>query len=393
MNVNKRIKAVGLWIGALGLALSVCSGCSSDPDTPLGAEFIEGGLIGSEPGEVFQDTVFVSSGDSSFTTSAVLPNSTTLTIGRNGGNKMSVLVRIDFSSAGIDTTRSVERADLRLALSGNSPQDTLGARFYELLSPYTEGESFPVLDTASTPIPDSTLINVERTLQLFPVTYSLPPMLVEEWIKGTTPHNGIAVVLNDTTTTKQLLFGAIEGEETIRPRIRVVFTDGGEPTNYPAIADGTFVEELDPPLELRLSDGLTRRLFVPVNIDSINIITNALLHAAKLVLNIVPSSSVGGDRAVTLYVPNSTVIGDPEILTGMDIAGSIINPESGRLEIPVRATLEDFLSEGGSGHGFVLRFSLEGTEIRRTDFYSSGASLNLRPRLELTYSRAPEFPR
>ena len=89
-----RMFFVGLLLAAL-----LAAACSSDPDSPLGTEFRDGGLIGGEPGEVFQDTINVAGGDTSFVTNGLVLNADSITVGRVGDIETAMVLRFDLSTA------------------------------------------------------------------------------------------------------------------------------------------------------------------------------------------------------------------------------------------------------------------------------------------------------
>jgi hypothetical protein len=70
----KRIYVLLMLSVALGLGAS----CSSDPNTPLGSSLVDDSLIVSRPGEVFRDTIPITSGDKSFVINSFYPKFLTL---------------------------------------------------------------------------------------------------------------------------------------------------------------------------------------------------------------------------------------------------------------------------------------------------------------------------
>jgi hypothetical protein len=265
--------------------------------------------------------------------------------------------------------------------------DTLGALFFDLAEPFTEGDTLTVLELGDT-IPDSTLTNVQRELRFFPRTYSLPPQLVDDWIKGVKPHNGIAVVPHDTSST-QLAFATKEyAESGLRPFLKVVFRTG-EQSTYQILADGTFLQELTPPPDLLLADGVTRRIYVPVDLTIFD--PKTIVNDAKIVFRYRPETITGGDLAVTLYAPDSPDLNDPGVLTGSLVGSKFLDPESDILEFQIRNVLGTFIEEGLEENALILRYSSEGTAIRQAEFYGTSEPDSLRPSYTFTFSTAPEF--
>jgi len=366
------------------LILLLGGGCSSDPDTPLGSEFLNGGGIGSEPVEVVQDTLRVESGDLSFLVGSYLFNSETMLLGRENQAESWPVLKVDFSKAGDDTTLEVREATLRLVMSVTS--ETLSAVFRELASPLVDSDTLSGISLGDT-IPDEENVAV-RTMAYADPTYGLPPALVQEWIRGDRPHNGIAVVLDDPSDTTRLVFQATERGADLRPTLKVIFTNNDEST-YVMSADGTFVKELYSTSNLLLSDGVTRRVFIPVDLSGFD--PNTLVHEAKLVLHIVPDSFLGGDLSVTLYAPESADIDDPDVLEGTLVTSTVMTTKSDAVSFSIRNILAILLSKKKEDNALILRYTNEGTSIRRAEFYGSGAAGGLEPSFTFTYSKAPEF--
>jgi hypothetical protein len=361
-------------------------GCTSDPPSPLGTEFVDDGLIRPDSIQVVQDTVAVSGGDTTFAVSDFLFRSTSMELGRRDAIETWPVFRLDFSTAGADTLRTVRSASLSLTTVGGA--DTLRAVFFGLAERLEESDTLTTIELTD-PIPDSTLTNVDRLMKAFPRTYSLPPGLVQDWIRGDAAHNGMAVVLTDTTSTMRLSFGSKENADSgVQPLLRVFFTTGDESV-YRMSADGTFARDLTVTDHLRLSDGGARRVYVPIDLDLFD--PETLVHEARLILHVVPESFVGEDFLLTLYAPPTSDIGNPEILTGTQVSSVLLGPDSEDLVISIRNILSTLISRGVDDPPLVLRYSVEGTSIRRVEFYSSDAPDSLKPALAFTYSTAPKF--
>ncbi len=379
---------------ALGIVLLyflvfVCGGgCTSDPDTPLGSEFLDDGSIKSQPGEVIQDTVQVESGDTTLLVRRVMFASSSVELGRKDGVESWLVFRIDFSKAGADTLREVKSASITLTQSG--VVDTLGAVFIALGEQLAESDTLKSIILADT-IPDSTLTNVHRLMRYFPRTYSFPPELVQKWIRDSDTHNGFAVVLDDTTTTVRLDFASMEnGSSAQDPVLRVVFKTG-EQSTYRMEVDGTYVQDFVATSNLLITDGVTRRVYVPIDLTVFD--PRTLVHEAKLVFHVASDSLLGEDLSVTLYNPISTDINDPNVLKGTAVVSGVLDADMEVVRFSIRSTLARLISGGDETAALVLRFASEGTAIRRVDFYSSSAPDSLKPALTYTYSTAPTFPK
>ena len=219
--------------------------------------------------------------------------------------------------------------------------------------------------------------------------YRLDPALVQEWIRGTKTHNGIAFVESEGATDKIFNFVTKEGDasETTPPILLVVFVGGGS-TNYQIAADGTFIEDGNTTANLPVADGEVRRIQIPVDLSGFD--TKTLLHDAQLTLRIDTLGTVGQeDLFVTLYRPSGS---DPtSLLTGADIA--TIFASGTVVTFPVRAEVEIFLADSLLNHGFVLKYTLEGATPRRLEFFGSNAPDSLKPSYRLIFSEPAKFPK
>jgi hypothetical protein len=364
------------------------SGCTSDPDTPLGSEFRENGLIKSRPGEVFQDTIAVEAGDTSFVAGSVMFNSNKMEFGRKDDVESWPILRVDFSTAGDDTLLDVESATLSLTVE-DTTSVTLEAVFRELAETLVDSDTLKSITLVDT-IPDEKLA-VDRLMSYSPRTYLLRPKLVQDWIRKERPHNGIVIELTDATTTERLAFAGTERGSGLRPTLKVIFTNGDEST-YLMTVDGSFVRDFVATSNLLLSDGVARRVYIPFGLTVFD--PRTLLHEARLVLHVVPGSFVADDTAavvVALYAPTSLEINDPDVLTGTPVTLALLKPDSDVLNLSVRNILSTLISERKTETALVLRCDAEGASIRRVEFYTSEAADSLRPSLSFTYSTAPTF--
>lgn len=376
-----------LVVAALGGA-TIAGGCSSDPNTPLGESFVADSLIRSRPGEVVEDTITVTSGDTTFAVNSYyasfLTDPNRMVLGRDNDFQTTMVVRVDFSKAGTDTLKTVTTAELTLPVNPDSQMLSLGALFYEMLVPFETGDTLKSLSLKASPIPDGSLINVDRTMSAFPRTYTLPPSLVQTWIENDSTNNGIAIVLNDITTTQAMRFATRTNSDN--PFLRVFFSDATQ-TSYRFLADGTFTQDLSTTSDLRVSDGDTKRVYLPVPLGGLA--TEIILHQAKLVLHIVPPWNAQDD--VELYAPEDSAVGSTGILKGTGVTSKVVGT-SGVVEFSIRNIVASFLADPSKNHGFVVRYLQEGNSIRRIDFYSSAAADSLKPRMLFTYSTPATFP-
>jgi hypothetical protein len=366
------------------LLLAAGGGCSSDPDTPLGSEFIESGIIGSDPGEIFQDTLLVETGDVSFVVGDYIFNSDRLELGRKDDVETWPVLRVDFSAAGADTLLTVREASLRLVMSETS--ETLSAVFRELGTELVDSDTLKGIALGDTILDDEGA--AARTMTFADPTYDLPPALVQDWIRKKRPRNGIAVVLDDPADTTRLAFQSTERGTDLRPTLRVIFTNDKIST-YAMSVDGTFANETYATPNLLLSDGVTRRILFPVDLTAFD--PNTLVHEAKIVLHHVPDTILGTDVSVTLYAPETTDTGDPGVLDGTAVSATVMIEESGVLSFSIRNILSTLIAKGTEENALVLRYSNEGSAVRRAEFYGSAAADSLAPAFTFTYSKSPRF--
>jgi hypothetical protein len=355
--------------------------CGDSDDTPLGSEFV-GDLLGSTPGVVYKDSFNVSN-DTSYTFLSMIDQRDYLEVGTANDYTRASLLTPDFSSAAGET-RTVTQAVLRLTkIELVDYADRITARFYGLGTLYAEGDSVETLDTAYV-VPDTTGA-ADRELQLFPRQYALPPDLVQDWISGNVPNNGIAIVY--TGTSDELAgFWSRTGDE--EPLIEVVY-DGQDQVTYPISDDGIYARPTTTTDNLIISDGFVRRMHFYVDLSQVE--DSAAVHEAEVVFNIVPGSVFGASQSVVLYVPKSPDPNDPGFLEEeRRVTSKTIDSSSGVLVLQLTNILLQVLSGAVAENGFVLRFSSENSEVRQAEFYTS-AHATLPPKVFMTYSTPAEF--
>ncbi len=383
-------------VAALYLILALAAGCTSDPETPLGSDFVDDGLIQSQPGEVFQDTFPVVSGDAVFPVNSLMAYNDRMWLGRRDDFESWMIVRPNFSTAGEDTLLVVDEAWILLTLISaidTSGVPEFGAVFNELEEPYSESDTLFDLPLGD-PIPDDTQVNTDRIMTNIPRSYNLDPQVVQEWIRGDRPNNGFAVVLNDPTVERMIEYGSrlypSPSDDPLqnKPLLQVVFTNGKQST-YQMLADGTFVQDHGTTTNLLLSDGTAQRVFIPVDLSIVD--PETFVHEATLEIFIVPDSRVGTDFSLTLYIPESVDFADPGILSGTLVTAVVVPADFEKLKFSIRNALQLMLSQGRDDAGFVLQFTNEGTAMRRMEFYTSSAADSLKPTYRFTLSAPAEF--
>ncbi|MGD8414891.1 MAG: hypothetical protein PVF33_11705 [Candidatus Latescibacterota bacterium] len=367
------------WAAAAALVAALS--CGDSDDTPLGSQFI-GDLLGSRPGTVFEDTIRMAGGDTSYAFYTLIDKQDYLEVGQDDGYVRTALLRPNVSS-GDHASQVVEQANLRLRMIEDDLYVDLTARFYELGTEYSEGDTIQDLDTTFV-IPD-TLGQLDRRLQLFPPNYPLPPDLVQSWIRGETPANGIAIIYQNTADE---LFGCWSRTGTEPPTLDVTFTDGSDAT-FSVAADGIYTRPTTTTDNLVISDGYVRRIYLPVDIGAIE--DSSAVHEARLVLTYVPGSVFGTSQNVLLYIPVSS---DPDSSGFSEerrlITQATLDESAGTLELKITNALLTLLSGAVENNGFVLRLTSENSEVRQAEFYTS-ADPDRGPRIYITYSTPAEF--
>ena len=359
-------------------ALAVVLACSSDPDGPVGSE---SDLLGSKPGDVFQDTIAVYA-------DTVLPyytliSSGPLQIGQTSTHTYAMIINISFSGAALDAGRVVESASLRLVASDIT--GTVPARFYRLRDAYANGDSVPSLDTLAV-IPDPESGSVERLLQTFPPNYPLPPALVQGWVRGDTTRTAIAILYTDTSD-RTATFNSAESASD-RPYLQVNYADGFQRT-FKASADAIFVRPRASTGNLIVSDGFVHRVWFRARLDELA--EQSAVHTARVRLHLVPGSVVGTNTFVEVYIPESSDPNSSGFTTGQRVTNAGILDGDEVVEFPLTNSI--FLTLQGTlpDNGFAIRMQSENTEVRQVEFYGTSAPDTLRPRVFITSSTPADF--
>jgi len=364
------------------VVFAVLGGCSSDPDTPLGAEFVDT-ILGSEPGVVFQDTIEVLA-DTVLAFDALLAQTDELKVGRSNGYTRSTVVRADFTNTDGDENREVTQASLRMRLKSG---DEIAVRFYLLAEEYSESDSLETLDTLST-IANPVTGNADRILTFLDALQPLPIELVQGWIRGDTANTGIAIVYQDDGNERLAEFDATENGSTDADplTIQVDFSDQTS-SSYKITEDGTFVRPEATTPNLILSDGFVRRIWFRLNLDQVN--DSSSVHSARITFNLVPGTGSGIDF-VQLYIPASDDPSSSAFLSGTDVDGEFFGDATEQIEFPATVAVLGVLSGRLPDNGFVLRLSPENTGVRFVEFFGSGDP-DLAPRMILTSSTPADF--
>ncbi len=284
-----RLRLAAFVTALAGLALISALSCSSDPESSLGSD-IDGNVLGSEPGDVFQDTIGVDA-DTLIYTHKPIVSQTTLEFGRIDGYQRTMIIQIPFTTGLLYTNKTVDHAEIRLFASeidGSFP-----ARFYRLKRTYTEGDTITVADTLAA-IPDPGTGSPERALQLTPATYPIPVSLVNEWLSTPSSRTAIEVVYTDDVNDRVALFNSAQATSD-KPQVIVHFTDGTEKRFY-ATDDATWVQPTSPPSgNFAIGDGYARHGYFRVQLDQLQ--PESAIHSARVRFHIVPRIPAGEEHA------------------------------------------------------------------------------------------------
>ncbi|HEX5132761.1 MAG TPA: hypothetical protein VFX92_09770 [Candidatus Krumholzibacteria bacterium] len=365
------------------LAIALALSCSSDPETPLGSD---SDILGSTPGDVFQDTIAVY-GDTVFAYNSLIAADSSLGFGRALGYERAMIINFSFSGAALDVNKVVDHAELRLVardINGSFP-----ARIYRLRDTYAEAtDSVPSLDTLSVVV-DPTTGSAERALQLFPATYPVPADLVQGWVRGDTTRTAIAIVYTDPVNDRLASFKSRESAKD-RPQLQVFYTDNTRRT-FNANSDGTFIRPTSPPSgNLVVADGYVRRTYFRVRLDELAL--ESAVHTARVRLHIVPGSVNVSSLTAVVYVPASSNPASKDFLSGQLVTNALIVNDDATVDFKLTNSI--FLTLRGllDDNGFVIRMDEENTELRQIEFYGTSAAIDsLRPRVFITSSTPADF--
>ena len=378
-------RVAGFSILAAGAAALAVFSCSSDPASTLGSE---GDLLGSEPGEVVQDTIGVFD-DTTYAMNTPIATDPDLEVGIDSLYEHVIILQpgfADLASQPLDTTRTVREAAIHLTtadVSGSFP-----VRFYGLGNRYTEGDAVGQLDslTDADAIPDPEGANtIERLLESSTGVYPIPALLAQQWIRDADSREALAIIYRDTAERIAL----IPSQETDdQPYLQVLFTDNVQ-RSYDIRDDATLFRPRTTTSNLIVSDGYPRRVFVRVEIDSIA--KDAAVHTARIRFHIVPGTVYGQSPVMLLYIPDSVDPTKAEFKTGQRITEQALLEGASFIDFPLTNALFLILQGTLKNNGFAIRMKDENTAQRQVELYGTEAADSLRPRVYLTTSRPAVF--
>ncbi len=384
------------WIVAVFLAFALS--CSSDPEGPVSAKFVEDGTYGVKGGAIIRAVVPVSGVTVSVPQG--VGTGPLLILGRlRGIEYRAVLLKFNFTLASADVGKTVSSARLHLPMQVSAPEDfKLPATFHELLSTFSDTSrvtAVPPYDPG--PILDS-LGMADDTLSIERTEYDIDTAVVNGWLSGTREHKGIAIVwdraaISDTTISIEMKAREYGSDP---PAVRVTFTDGTAAT-FGAIAD--YSVAVFEKAGLNCIGGLARR--VSLAFDPAGIPERAMVNAAFLVLKVRGDQGFGGtigEQLVIgysavfnyyLYAPDSADTLSAGFRKGTGVDQNALDPTvSKTIKLPLRGYMADLLSNARANTGLVLQSNMESTRIQRVSFASGGADA---PYIEIFYSLPADF--
>ncbi|UCF05077.1 MAG: hypothetical protein JSV33_14330 [bacterium] len=389
---------------AFAVIAALLASCTSDQEGPVAGVFVEEGLIGIE-----RDTLAVSVRTVPVPTG--VGTGKLLQIGEiKGIHFEALLMAFDFTLEGGLGGRTVTAAILDLPVVAATPEDTLikpedfllRVSFHELLAEFEETDSITAVPGVdAVPIPDS-LGETVHGLGITSFEFSLSPAFVQEWLEGTRPHRGIAILLAEEPDPTGLMEMKARELGSDPPVMRVAFDD--------TTAD-TFAVSKDYAVATFSGDGIdcvagvAQRIFF--EFDPGDDLDSVVVHYAALVLTVDGERGLGATRGESspsplpelpsdfpyyLYTPNSADPEDPAFLdgTGVDV-GTFLPYETQVLEIPLRGFMPDVVRGLRVNTGLVFQSNIETLRIQRATFFSAGEDGQQGPYIEVIYSYPAEF--
>lgn len=376
--------------------LAAVVSCSSDPEGPVSVQFLDDGTYGVKPGETERVIVPVDA----VTVSVPLGVGTSpfLNLGRQKGVEYrAVLLKFDFTLDSEDVGKTVSSAVLNLPVEIVSPENLrMPVIFHELLSSFTDEDTIAAVPPYDPePIADS-LGNMVDTLGIENTYFDFDTALVNGWISGRRPHNGIVMLwAAPPDSASSVEMNAHEyGRDP--PAVRLSFTDGSS-ASFGSIDDYTVAR-----LEaggLNCVGGTAHR--IACRFDPVGVPERAIVHASFLVLRVRGDQGLGatvGELLLLgysslfnyyLYTPDSADTLSAGFLEGTGVARSTFDPAvSATVKVPIRAYMADVLSGARMNTGLVLQSDYELTRVQRACFAASGAEA---PYLEIVYSLPADF--
>jgi hypothetical protein len=377
-----RIRFAGVLALAAGFAALAIFSCSSDPANTLGSD---SDLLGSEPGDVAQDTLAVL-GDTTYAFNTPAAVAAELELGMDSLYTRAIILQPSFS--GLTTEQrnaAILQVDLRLP-----PVDVPGSfpvRFYEYGKVYEQGDDVD-LDNLGPAINDPDEDSIDRIIEFADARHPLDPALVKQWIDVDSTHEAIVIVYQDTVNQRLARFVSTENADS-SATLQIQFAGIAPEKRLNIVHDATVFRPRYTTSNLIVSDGYTRRVYMRAELDSLA--KDANVHTARIRFHIVPGSIFGNNTTLLLYIPDSTDPTKPEFKTGQRITEQPIVAGDEVVDFPLTNALFLILQGTLKDNGFAIRFKDETTALRQVELYGTSAPENLRPRVFATTSSPAVF--
>jgi hypothetical protein len=370
--------------------------CSSDPEGPIAARFVDDGTYGIKAGETHRVVIPVNA--TTVTVPYGVGTAAMLTIGRQQGIEFrAILLLFDLTLDEEDEGKTVSSATLSLPVEIQSPESLeMHVTFNELVSSFTEDDSISAIPPYDPePIADS-LGNTVRLLNIESTEFDLDTAVVNGWISGRRPHTGIAILWAEVPDTASVVEMNAHEYGIDPPTVEVNFTDGTS-TTFGSEEDCTvaYFEQGG----LNIVGGIAKRIFF--TFDPVSLPEQAMVNATFLVLKVRGDQGYGAsvaerllldyttDFVYYLYAPDSADTLSGDFLEGTGVAQSYFDPTSSdEIKMTLRAYMADILSGKRANTGLVLQSDFEITRIQRASFATSGESA---PYIEIVYSLPASF--
>jgi hypothetical protein len=377
-----RVRFAGfLALVAVLAALAIFS-CSSDPASTLGSD---SDLLGSEPGEVIQDTLDVLE-DTTYAFNTPISVAAELELGMDSLYTRTMILQPSFS--GLTTAQknaAILHVDLRLP-----PVDVPGSfpvRFYEYGKRYEPGDDVD-LENLGPAINDPDAGSIERIIEFADARHALDPALVKKWIDVDSTREAIVIVYQDTVNERLARFVSVENADSAAT-LQIEFAGISPEKRLNIVYDATAYRPRYPTNNLIVSDGYTRRVYMRAALDSLA--SDANVHTARIRFHIVPGSIRGKNTTLLLYIPDSPDPTKADFKTGQRITEQPIVEGDEFIDFPLTNALFLILQGTLKDNGFAIRFKDETTTLRQVELYGTSAPDSLRPRVYATTSSPAVF--
>ncbi len=382
------------------LLAAVFTGCSSDPQGPVNAVFMEDSTYTPRAGETvrYVDTL---------RSLSVVPvpvgigQSSLLKLGEIKGFRFeAVLMSFDFETLSEHAGKTVDTFLIDLPVTAVDTDFHLGISFFELTSPFTEEDTITAVpDHLPSPIEGPNGETV-RDLNIDRVEFDLALAIAQDWIDGATEpwENGIVITWAAEPDTAGLIEMKSRNFGSDPPALRVSFTDGTEAV-FACDQDYTVTDYTIEGIEC--AGGAATRVYFEFDLDGVH--EDAMVHYSALVLHVDGNEGFGAtggeqllgfstDFLYYLYTPDSGDIMDPGFLKGTGVATNAFTPTiTDELRIPLGGFTRDVLEGLRVNTGLVLQSNLEHVRYQKAVIFDMAAGDSLRPYIEIIYTLPADF--